>query len=300
MQSGVELTIGILSYRRARVLERCVRTLLACTRAPFVLHIVNQGWLDDRYRRLYHELSHDEHIRITYLDTNVGCPRGRALLARSATTPFIFFADDDVSFTPDWDVPLLAAMHRDPSLGAVSSYLFEHKAPFFGTMHREGDRLRLRCYSRAEAVRRQDAEGLVATDFLPGGSVLMRREIFDEAAFDEGYVNDLEDLDLWMQLRGSRWKLRACLRSSLRHERPSGLWNRWARSYDVVRYRTRDLLASRQHFLTRWGLGALDVELPPSWLEAAMRDVGLGPAVHALRVLAKRFLKACFQWMPWA
>lgn len=80
-ENSARVTIGILSYRRGQLLKACVNSLFRCTREPFLLHIINQGYMDEELSRYYENLDERNNVKITKFQRNVGPLAGRKILA---------------------------------------------------------------------------------------------------------------------------------------------------------------------------------------------------------------------------
>ncbi len=262
------ISVAILCYLRSRPLRRCLDSLYRHTRGPFQVEVLNQGHLDPELRALYQEYSARPNFRVHYADRNLGCCEGRRRLTAQLETPWVFLADDDLVFTPGWDLPLRASLEARPELAAVSPYLQESRTPFFGQFEWQDRALRARCLNLKQLQARRDGAGLVSSDFLPGGCVLLRSQVFQHYEFDAHLKHDWEDVDLWLQLRNSPWKLALCLDSLVYHQRPNPWRHAWARAYDRTRYNRSELQQSRQYFCHKWGLKNFEIQGsgPPWWL----------------------------------
>lgn len=260
------ITVAILCYLRSRPLGRCLDSLYEHTHGPFRVEVLNQGYLDAELRSLYQHYSARPNFRVHYAESNLGCAEGRRRLTASLQTPWVFLADDDLVFTPGWDLPLRRALESRPELAAVSPYLQEARTPFFGRFEWHNRALRARCLSLKQLRAQSDAAGLVASDFLPGGCVLMRSQVFQQHQFDPNLKHDWEDIDLWLQLKNSPWKLALCLTSQVYHKRPNPWWHSWARAYDRTRYDRSRLQQSREYFCRKWELQSFEIlGSGPSW-----------------------------------
>jgi hypothetical protein len=175
----------------------CLESLLACTRSPYELVIVDNGSTDGTAEYLKELSQHQgpERVAILRNEKNIGYAAGCNQAIRQARGDYLVFLNNDVVLTPGWLEPLVHWSLADwPSVGMVgpvSNYAPppQQVEPEYRTIQELNSfagRLRGQCQGKAQMVER-----------LTGFCLLVRREVIEKVgAFDEGYgIGFFEDDD---------------------------------------------------------------------------------------------------------
>ncbi|MDL2314299.1 glycosyltransferase family 2 protein [Desulfovibrio sp. OttesenSCG-928-C14] len=133
--------------------------------------------------------------------------------AGQATAPLLFFLNNDTLLTENWAPPLLEALGRDPSLGAVGPLLLyaDNTVQHLGITYSSGSVCHLySSFPEAHPLVRKKRP----LQAITAAAMLLPREIFFRAGgFFEGYRNGFEDVDLCLQI-GKLGKKPACIPQS--------------------------------------------------------------------------------------
>lgn len=262
------LTIGMLHYRKLDSLRRAVSALRTHTRHPYRLHIVNQGFEGDGIRAYLDELAEDPRNCIRRLPDNIGCSRGRRLLAEASDTAITVMLDDDICVGPDWDVPVAARLSADGGPEAVGFHLYHPDGRYWVV-----GGWRIRQCGRVVHFDRPPAGTDGAVDGVCGGAMAFRTELRRVHAWDPAYFIGFEDMDmaLDMKRRGTRCEILPS--SRLVHEKISTAHG--ARAYHAVRRDYRMIREAYLHFACKHDC-RLDwprdffyrslCRLPPGWV----------------------------------
>ena len=98
-----DVTVAICTYRRADLLPQTLRSFAAMRRpadTAWDLLIVDNA-CDPRVERVVADFADELPVRYA-AEPQVGIARARNRAVASVTAPIILFADDDVTFDPDW------------------------------------------------------------------------------------------------------------------------------------------------------------------------------------------------------
>lgn len=263
---------------------------LRATGLPLEIVLVNNGGVDPLDAR---RLAGPSAIVLSP-GRNLGYGAACNLAARRASGGFLLLSNNDVELRPGSVEVLLAALDRDPRVGAVGPQLLDragHAAASIG---------------RAPTPRRILFENLFLPRLLPGlaffqghhtarirhdrardvetllgALVLVRRSAFEAVGgFDERYFFYSEDSDLFQRLRRKGWRIRFEPASEAVHV--GGLASRTVPQAQLDRWMHESLvLYARRHHGPRgerWTRGALHLGAWLRWLLALLQPGAAGAA----------------------
>ncbi|MBW2980448.1 glycosyltransferase [Candidatus Woesearchaeota archaeon] len=224
-------SIVVLSYDRKQDLEKCVNSIYSHTRLPFELVIwdngSNQATLD--YLRSIDGKTTDDgngRVRVVYHGENIGCSRGRNQAVKLAEGDYIVTLDNDIEVTAKWLEPLIATAESDDEIGAVSSKLVYPDKSIQangGFIQREnGDFAFFKSYDGWKQGK--DSSTFIQRDcgWLPGGALLVKKNVARKVEHDPECPNGYEDLDYSLQITNQGHRLVNCPSSLLIHHHISG------------------------------------------------------------------------------
>lgn len=223
---SVSFSVIIPVFNKWELTRRCLASLASCTREEnFEVLVADNASGDETVsacaptgRALFG--TRFKHLRFeTNLNFAGACNRGAA----AAEGERLFFLNNDTVLTPDWLEPLLRAFTEEERLGAVGPLLLypecegfrdrvQHLGVAFGpTMHvchlYEGIPA-----AHPLACRQRFFQAVTAA------AVMLPKALFwAVGAFDEGYINGFEDLDLCARLGASGWKMTCSPKSRIYH-----------------------------------------------------------------------------------
>jgi GT2 family glycosyltransferase len=116
----VSVTVGIVTWNSAHVIEACVASVRAQTYHPLTLRILDNASADDTRERLKGITAADERLGA---DRNLGFSAAHNRLIASSSTEFYLCLNPDVVLTPEFVERIVAAMRRDPRAGSATGKL---------------------------------------------------------------------------------------------------------------------------------------------------------------------------------
>jgi GT2 family glycosyltransferase len=116
----MSVTVGIVTWNSAHVIEACVASVRAQTYHPLTLRILDNASADDTRERLKRITTPDERLGA---DRNLGFSAAHNRLIASSSTDFYLCLNPDVVLTPEFVERIVAAMRRDPRAGSATGKL---------------------------------------------------------------------------------------------------------------------------------------------------------------------------------
>lgn len=267
---AARVTTVVVHYRNPAATVRCLHAVATQTH-PSAAVVVDNAHPDDE--RGWPDLAREaERFGVSTLDPgcNTGFAGGSNLgigLALERGDAFIWLVNPDALPPPETLAVLLAAMEREPRLGAASADL--------GTETAGGD---VRLWRGAAPLRRTGRPRWVS-----GACVLLRAEAVRAAgAFDEALFLYWEDVELCLRLGKAGYVVAVVSGASVRHERGGSVGNHSpAQDY----YGSRNpLLVVRKHAPAALVTAAIFVLLRVSFAKLVRGEWRrLGPALAGWR-----------------
>lgn len=116
----MSVTVGIVTWNSAHVVEACIASVRAQTYRPLTLRILDNASADDTRERLKGITAPDERLGA---DRNLGFSAAHNRLIAGSTTEFYLCLNPDVVLTPEFVERIVAAMRRDPRAGSATGKL---------------------------------------------------------------------------------------------------------------------------------------------------------------------------------
>ncbi len=216
-------------YNAATTLPQCLESVLAQTRAPDEVVVVDDGSTDDTAH-----IASSFPVRLVSHGTNRGLAAARNTALREISSDLLASVDADVCLDPGWLEAVLDPLSRDARIVAVGGRLVER---YTFTVPDQWRALHL-----SQQIWEQ---GAGEVSFLPGCNMIVRRGVAREAGgYDTRLRTNYEDYDLSSRLT-SLGKLHysdAATAWHLRRDTPASLmlaYHRYFREWD----RRRDVYA---------------------------------------------------------
>ncbi|MEM6533227.1 MAG: glycosyltransferase [Myxococcota bacterium] len=198
---AVHVSIVIPVFNRVEYTEACLRALAAHTPADvgFELVIVDNA-SSDGTPALLAQL--EGAVVVHRNETNLGFAKACNQGARLASGEILVFLNNDTEVHAGWLRPLLDELDEQPKTGAVGSRLLYPD----GTVQHAGvaigrDQIPYHIHSGLAANDPKVTERRAFPIVTAACIAVRRQEFFDLGAFDEGFINGHEDIDLCMRLR---------------------------------------------------------------------------------------------------
>jgi GT2 family glycosyltransferase len=116
----MSVTVGIVTWNSAHVIEACIASVRAQTYRPLALRLLDNASADDTRERVTRITSPEERLGA---DRNLGFSAAHNRLIFASTTEFYLCLNPDVVLTPDFLERIIAAMRRDPRAGSATGKL---------------------------------------------------------------------------------------------------------------------------------------------------------------------------------
>ena len=185
-------TVSVLipAYRAAHTIGRAVDSVLAQTKTPDEILIIDDGSPDDVGPALAH---YGDRVRLLR-KTNGGASSARNFGLDNCRGDLIAFLDADDYWEPQKLERQLQILEHWPEVGLVSSRFYEQepgrpRTPVAGALPPVFDRV----------LSASGVEAFTAARYVALPSVLIRRDRLGAQRFDVG-LKTAEDLDLWVRL----------------------------------------------------------------------------------------------------
>lgn len=203
MDDGL-VTIVIINWNSAGLLEECLNTLLAQSLAPTRIIIVDNGSTDGSAQCAQNVPG----VTVSFAGGNLGFARANNEAFKVCDTEFVALLNPDAFPDRRWLEGLVVAARSRPDVAAFGSRQMIYGAPdtldgigdvyhFSGLIWRDG-------HGRAYG----DSDAVAGEIFSPcAGAALYRRDALREVGgFDEDYFCYVEDVDLGFRLRLAGYK----------------------------------------------------------------------------------------------
>lgn len=222
----MQVLVVIVNYRTADLVVDCLHSLKAeMAGLPDARVVVVDNGSGDgsaqRIREAIRECSVDGDMGLLALEENAGFARGNNLaiapaLASERPPRYVLFLNPDTVVRPGAIRELVAFLDAHPEVGIAGSRLEypdatpQRSAFRFHTAASEFEgALRLGPVSKLLAhrlVAPPVVDEPVATDWVAGASMLVRREVFEKVGlFDEGYFLYYEEMDFCLAAQRAGW-----------------------------------------------------------------------------------------------
>ena len=215
-----KLTVVVVSYNVARLLEACLgslrQSIAAAPEVPTRVVVVDNASRDGS-AALVRECFPEFELRA--LDQNLGFSGGNNVALREARSPFVLLLNPDTEVRGDAPAALVRFLEGHPRAGAVGGRLiypdgrFQHSAfafptlamsflDFFPVNHRLTD-------SRANGrYPRSWYERPFQIDHPLGACLMVRRQVLDQVGLmDDGYFMYAEEVDLCWRIKQAGWQI---------------------------------------------------------------------------------------------
>jgi GT2 family glycosyltransferase/glycosyltransferase involved in cell wall biosynthesis len=208
------VSIIIPTWNHRVLVTECLRALAARTPPVCEVIVVDDGSSDGTAAHLAGIAG----VRVVALATNGGFAKACNAGAREARAERLLFLNDDTVPLAGWLEPMLAALERDESIGAVGSRLL---FPGASVIQHAGIELGDRAPRNRLRLFPADVEEAAVDRFVEavtGACLLIRRALFENVGgFDEGFLNGCEDVDLCLRIQELGRRVLYCAASVLIH-----------------------------------------------------------------------------------
>ena len=215
--AAVRVSVVIPVYDKAEYTEKCLYAIAENSGDdPNYEVIVVDNGSSDWTPYLLHAMEGD--LRVLSNDRNLGFARACNQAAEVAQGEFLLFLNNDTVPHPGWLRALVESADRDPAIGIAGAKLLY---PDTQTVQHAGlemvNGLPDHVF-RGVAADDENVSQARDLDMVTGACLLIRRELFESVgAFDTGYLNGVEDVDLCLRVRERGFRVVYCPASILDH-----------------------------------------------------------------------------------
>jgi glycosyltransferase involved in cell wall biosynthesis len=203
-ESEATISVIICTRDRPNSLDRCLRSLLLCSRSPEEILVVDNSPRYDATRRLVENYPQVHYV----LEPRPGLDFARNTGIGHTHGQIVAFADDDVTVHPDW-VARIAACFSDTQVAAATGLVLpaelDTEAQALFEQHWGFNRgYRVMTYD-SEYFSKLKSRGVPAWNIGAGANMAFRREVFDlvgdfDERLDVGAAGCSGDSELWYRL----------------------------------------------------------------------------------------------------
>lgn len=248
------VSVVILTHNSADITIRCLDRIYETAEVSDIeVIIVDNGSNREEKNKLI-KYGKRPHMKVIYSGENMMVAKGRNAGASFATGDFLLFLDNDMVLPAGW-LPALVRTLDENNVVATSPMVVDimpdkQHTRFISTRIEDG-----RIKESIENI------GPVDTDFLPGGSLFVKRSLFEKIKFDENFVFGVEDYDWCLRVKREGFGFMTCPDVVFLHAKPS--LTRTVTKYDDEERRRKGssfIEDSIRLFLYRW-----KEKLPNQW-----------------------------------
>ncbi len=210
-----EVAAVVVNYNAGEALAACVRSLEAEGVGAIV--VVDNASHDGSAEAV---AARDREVDLLPAGGNLGYGTAANRGAATVTQPYVLVLNPDVEVLPGSLGALVAALQRDPGLGAVGPRIEDLDGSLYPSARRFPDLVvaaghaflgfiaPANRFSRAYKLLDWDHSTTGEVDWISGSCILFRRSAYDEVrGFDERYFMYAEDVDLCWRLRRAGWRV---------------------------------------------------------------------------------------------
>lgn len=154
---------------------------------------------------------HFPKVRLVENSKNSGFAGGCNLGAKQAKGEYILFLNNDAEITDNVFTPLIKVFNEQKNVGIVGGLLSNHDGTLqrsYGAFYTVLNVIYLLFAGESGELKRYKSDKVIATDWVSGGFMLVRRDIFESVGgFNEAYFMYIEDMDLCYRVSKRGYKV---------------------------------------------------------------------------------------------
>jgi GT2 family glycosyltransferase len=242
------VSVIIVNYNRAALLEACLRSLVQPQGVPFEAVVVDNGSSDGSVETVEaFAAAAPFPVRLLRNAENLGFCAANNQGIRASAAPFVALLNNDAEAEPDWLAQLHSAF-EDPRVGMAASKILVYEDPRI--IDKAGHLIWLDGQNRGRGTGERDCgqyEQMEDVLWPDGCACMYRRAMLDDIGlFDEDLFAYGDDAELGLRARIAGWRCLYVPKAVVRHHRGSTLGVLSPRRLELIE-RNRVLLAAK-HF----------------------------------------------------
>ncbi len=204
-----EITICLLHYKKLDKLKTTIQGIENNTNVPFIVKILNQGYLDSDIKDYLRYLEKRQNFQIIYKDHNLGPSVGRNILFQNIDTPYILSLDDDIYLPPNWFSEIRQFLEKFHEISVVGLSLINPEGQYQATAH--NIRFKGRGIVKILDSVNPDPKTMIIdyfydTDYVSEGAMVLKATALAQFSWDSELKVCFEGFDLGMQFRKNEVK----------------------------------------------------------------------------------------------
>jgi len=234
VSNNLSVSIIICTYKRPECLDMCLGSLEKQTVSPYEVIIVVDGGITSETQEVIDRFKGDGKLSIVQVTNSErkGSTASMNIGAEHAAGDIIAFLDDDVRLVPEWLAEILRGYHEVEDAAGVGGqiiniYQFMHSKfyEFYHSIRRflfQGKMGKISFVGIPYYLLVDPSDKLLSVDYLHGGNMSFRREIFNVHKLDAN-IEMLDEFDLGIRItRWGKGKLIYNSKALLYHGAPGG------------------------------------------------------------------------------
>jgi len=192
---GGDVTAVLLTRNRPGALVRALKSLDRAG-VPLTIVVIDNDSEPDAAKRIAAACTAHQNVRLRRMDRNLGCAGGRLLGGALAQTERVLFLDDDAELMPGALKLLATELDAHPEAGAVTATVVWPDNTVFhsgGSLEVEGGVATFGLIGSGVTLGPDGVPPSGPADWVPGGAVLIRRELLEAFPIDERMAAYYED-----------------------------------------------------------------------------------------------------------
>ncbi len=210
-----EVSIIIVAYNSAAVLQPCLQSVVASLDLPAEIIVIDNASLDNSSQLARETVPA---ARVIRLENNAGFGIGCNAGAAQANGTYLVFLNPDTIVERNWLAPLLYPLNNQPGVGATTSKILLMDDP--GRLNACGNDVHYTGFPACHllGVEADKVHNTASVTSVSGAAFAIRRELFKQLhGFDPDFFMYAEDNDLSWRLRLGGWQCVYVSDSVVRH-----------------------------------------------------------------------------------
>lgn len=203
------VSLVILSYNKRDLTAACLKSIFKyLPEKDMEVIVVDNASSDDSVSFIK---KHFPKVRLVENSKNSGFAGGCNLGAKQAKGEYILFLNNDAEITDNVFTPLIKVFNEQKNVGIVGGLLSNHDGTLqrsYGAFYTVLNVIYLLFAGESGELKRYKSDKVIATDWVSGGFMLVRRDIFESVGgFNEAYFMYIEDMDLCYRVSKRGYKV---------------------------------------------------------------------------------------------
>lgn len=243
----MKLSIQIVNFRSRRYLRKCLFSISENMPDGIEAEVLVINNDDEALTGVIETMKGAFDLQILELQKNVGFGKAHNAGFEKSRGEYVLLLNPDTQILPGALKTMLDTFENDDQIGIVGPLLVDAngklQAECFGVRRTPFSTIKNKIFGEKKSRAPEGAE-IFETDWISGGAMLVRRDIFKKAeGFDENFFMYFEDVDLCLRAKKFNAKIAVNPKARIFHE--SG------RSHESERKKKKHYYASQEYYLKK-------------------------------------------------